>query len=55
MNFFTYLIVIVGVIIGGGSTLAIVFAMFGTLGYKIYRKLKYGISLYDSVLITHIL
>ena len=48
MNFFTYLIVIVGVIIGGGSTLAIVFAMFGTLGYKIYRKLKYGISLYDQ-------
>ena len=47
MNFFTYLIVIVGVIIGGGSTLAIVFAMFGTLEYKIYRKLKYGISLYD--------
>jgi hypothetical protein len=47
MSIFMYLIVIFGVIIGGGSTLVIVLMLFGTLGYKIYRKIKYGMSLYD--------
>jgi hypothetical protein len=47
MNIFMYLIMIFGVIIGGGSTLVIVLMLFGTLGFKIYRKIKYGMSLYD--------
>jgi hypothetical protein len=42
-----YLIVIFGVIIGGGSTLVIVLMLFGTMGFKIYRKIKYGMSIYD--------
>jgi hypothetical protein len=42
-----YLVVIFGVIIGGGSTLVIVLMLFGTLGFKIYRKIKYGMSIYD--------
>jgi hypothetical protein len=47
MNIFTYLLIGIGVLIGGGSTLAIVISLFGTIGYKIYRKIKYGMSLYD--------
>lgn len=39
------------IIIGGGagalSTLYIVFSLFGTLGYKIYRSVKYHVSLYS--------
>ena len=47
MNFFMYIIMFFGVILGGGTTLAMILMLFGTLGYKIYRKIKYGISLYD--------
>jgi hypothetical protein len=47
MNIIMYLIMIFGVVIGGGSTLVIVLMLFGTLGFKIYRKIKYGMSLYD--------
>lgn len=39
------------VIIAGGITLILclymIFAMFVMIGYKIYRKFKYGMSLYD--------
>lgn len=39
------------IIIGGGagllSCLYIVVSLFGTIIYKIYRKLKYHMSLYD--------
>lgn len=47
MNIFMYFIVLLGVIIGGGSTVAIVFMLFGTIGFKIYRKIKYKASIYD--------
>ncbi|MDD6038476.1 MAG: hypothetical protein PUD20_06750 [bacterium] len=47
MNLFMYIIVFFAVIVGVVSTLAIVFLLFGTIGFKIYRKIKYGISLYD--------
>jgi hypothetical protein len=47
MNIFTYLMIGLGVLIGGGSTLAIVLSLFGTIGYKIFRKIKYGMSLFD--------
>jgi hypothetical protein len=47
MNILTFFIIVFYVIIGGGSTLAIIIAFFATLGFKIYRKIKYGISLYD--------
>lgn len=47
MNFFLYVIVVLGIVVGGGSTLLILGTMFGTLIFKLYRKIKYGISLYD--------
>ena len=40
------------VIIGGGtgllSCLYIIFSLFGMIGYKIYRKIRYHASLYDQ-------
>lgn len=47
MNILMYLVVILGVIIGSVPTLAIVIMLFGTIGFKIYKKIKYGNSLYD--------
>jgi hypothetical protein len=47
MNIFMYFVIAFGVLIGGGSTVAIIFTFFVTLGYKIYRKIKFGISLFD--------
>jgi hypothetical protein len=47
MNLFMYIIIFLGVIIGGGSTLAIVLILLGTIVFKLYRKIKYGISMYD--------
>lgn len=47
MNIVSLLIMIVGGAAGFLSTLYIIASLFGTLGYKIYRKIKYGISLYN--------
>jgi hypothetical protein len=47
MNILTYIVVAFFVLMGGGSTIVIVLSLFGTIGYKIFRKIKYGISLYD--------
>ena len=41
------LIALVGAIIGIGSTFIIVFVLIVTIWKKIYRKVRYGISLYD--------
>lgn len=46
MNIATLLIMIVGGAAGFLSTLYILVSLFGTLGYKIYRKIKYGTSLF---------
>lgn len=49
MSFFNIIILIIGIvgsIVGIGSTLAIIVLLFATIGYKIHRKIKYGISLY---------
>lgn len=46
MNIGYWLILIFGGAVGILSTLYIVLSLFGTLGYKIYRKAKYGISLF---------
>lgn len=48
-NILLIVIGIVGAIVGIGSTLAIVISLFGTIGYKIHRKIKYGISLYKQL------
>ena len=47
MNIGMLLVVIFMVVAGLGSTIAIVVTMFAVLGQKIYRKIKYGKSLYD--------
>ena len=47
MNPFMYIVIVFAVVVGVGSTLAIILTLFGTIGFKIYRKIKYGNSLYD--------
>lgn len=47
MNPVILILIIIGGAAGGLSTLYIVFSLFGTLGFKIFRKIKYGMSLYD--------
>lgn len=47
MNIGVLILIVVGGISGGLSTLYLVVSLFGTLGFKIYRKIKYGISLYN--------
>ena len=47
LNIFSILIVVVMCIMGIGSSVAIVGYMFVTIVQKIYRKVRYGISLYD--------
>lgn len=47
MNPIILILVIIGGAAGGLSTLYIVLSLFGTLGYKFFRKIKYGMSLYD--------
>lgn len=47
MNIGLILIVILGGALGALSTLYIVLSLFWTIGYKIVRKVKYGMSLYD--------
>lgn len=47
MNIATILILIIGGAAGILSTFYIVISLFATLGYKIYRKIKYGISIFN--------
>lgn len=47
MTILLYLVIILGALVGGGSTLAIVGLLFGTIGFKIYRRIRFGISLFD--------
>lgn len=47
MNIGILLLIIVGGVAGGLSTIYLIVAFAGTLGYKILRKIKYGASLYD--------
>ena len=47
MNIGMYLLVFFGGAVGLLSTLYIVVSLFGTIVHKIYRKIKYGVSLYD--------
>ena len=47
MNIGVLLLIVVGGAAGGLSTLYLMVSLFGTLGYKIFRKVKFGASLYD--------
>lgn len=45
------ILMIIGIILGGGvsvaSTVGIIVGIFGTIVYKFYRKLHFGISMFD--------
>lgn len=43
----TYIIFGLMTIVGGGSTLYLVVALVVMILYKLYRKIRYGASLYD--------
>ncbi|MGN1145405.1 MAG: hypothetical protein ACI4R5_03075 [Acetatifactor sp.] len=47
MNIGMLILIIIGGACGIFSTLYIVASLFGVIGYKIYRRIKYGISLYN--------
>lgn len=47
MNIGMYILVFFGGAVGLLSTLYIVVSLFCTIGLKIYRKIKFGASLYD--------
>ncbi len=47
MNIGLLILIIIGGAAGGLSTIYIAVSLFGTLGYKIYRKIRYGLSLYS--------
>ncbi len=46
MSFLMYPIILLYIIVGGGSTLIITGYLFVVLAQKIIRKIKYGTSLY---------
>lgn len=47
MNLFMIIFFLFEVVIGLASTLYLIVSLFAVLGYKIMRKFKYGLSLYD--------
>ncbi len=47
MNIGILLVVILMALLGGGSSIYILVSFLGILGQKIYRKIRYGASLYD--------
>ncbi len=47
MNIGMLILVIIGGCVGFFSTIYIVASLLGTIGYKIYRKARFGISLYN--------
>lgn len=47
MNIFMWILIIIGGAAGALSTLYIIISLFVVLFFKIYRRIKYHISLYD--------
>ncbi len=47
MNIGLLILIVIGGAAGGLSTIYIAVSLFGTLGFKIYRKIRYGMSLYQ--------
>lgn len=47
MNIGLWIIIIIGGSVGALSSLYIIASLFGTIGYKLFRKMKYHVSLYD--------
>lgn len=47
MNIFMWILIFIGGATGALSTLYLIVSLFAVLFYKIYRKIKYHISMYD--------
>ena len=47
MNIFMIIFFLLEAVVGLASSLYILVSLFVTIGYKIYRKCKFGISLYN--------
>ena len=47
MDIFMVIFFLLEAVVGLASSVYILVSLFATIGYKIYRKSKYGISLYD--------
>lgn len=47
MNIGVLILIFIGGVTGFLSTAYIVLSLIGTIAYKIYRSLKYHVSLYD--------
>lgn len=47
MKILEYFVIAIECLVGVLSTLAIVVSLVGTIAYKIYRKVKFGASMYD--------
>ena len=47
MNIGLYLVVFAGAAVGLLSSLYIVVSLVWTIAYKIYRKIKFGLSIYN--------
>lgn len=47
MDIFMIIFFLLEAVVGLASSLYILVSLFATIGYKIYRKCKFGISLYN--------
>ena len=47
MNIIILILAVIGAVLGIFSSFVIVIMLFGTIGFKVYRKIKYGKSLFD--------
>lgn len=47
MNIFMWILIFIGGATGALSTLYIIVSLFAVIFYKIYRKMKYHVSIYD--------
>lgn len=47
MNIGLWILLIIGGIAGGLSTLYLIFSLPAVVCFKIYRKIRYGLALYD--------
>lgn len=47
MDIFMFIFFLLEAIVGLASSLYILVSLFATIGYKIYRKCKFGISMYN--------
>lgn len=47
MNIGVLVVFVIEAILGVSSSVGVMVLLFGTIGFKIYRKVRYGISLFN--------